>query len=79
MLEISSGSESDGQSALRQVEEREAANKGGKRGPENKSLQHWKDPVPTVDVKQGLRWMFRCRYCQAYASKVVCIVYKSGG
>lgn len=65
-LEISDEDESDGESALRGVEEQEAKASGGKRGPKNETLKHWHGPIPTRDPKQGLRWEFKCRYCSAY-------------
>ncbi|KAF7794639.1 hypothetical protein EIP86_005776 [Pleurotus ostreatoroseus] len=69
-LEVSSGEESDGQSALRDVESQEAKY-GQKRGPENRSLQHWHDPIPVNDRKRGARWEFKCRYCSAVKRTVV--------
>ncbi|KAI1782568.1 hypothetical protein LXA43DRAFT_905426, partial [Ganoderma leucocontextum] len=60
---VSSGDESDGQGALRDVEAHEAA-KGAKRGPRNESVRHWHDPVP-VRTKEGPRWEFKCRYCSS--------------
>ncbi|KAH9833981.1 uncharacterized protein C8Q71DRAFT_711760, partial [Rhodofomes roseus] len=56
---------SDGRSALREVEEREAAEKRrtGARGPINRTLQHWEPAVATFDPIAGKRWTFQCRFC----------------
>ncbi|KAH9019427.1 hypothetical protein EDB85DRAFT_1892558 [Lactarius pseudohatsudake] len=51
---------SDGESALRNVE---AQGRRKKRGPENQTLQHWNEPRAIVDRRSGLRWSFKCRYC----------------
>ena len=59
---LGSGDESDGQSAIRSVEEKEKG-KGARRGPVNASMQHFKDPVPVHDKGGEKRWEFRCRYC----------------
>ncbi|CDO77912.1 hypothetical protein BN946_scf184727.g1, partial [Trametes cinnabarina] len=64
-LAVSSGSESDGQGALREVEAQDSAAKSKKRGPENTSLKHWHSPVPIRERKKGDRWQFKCRYCSA--------------
>ncbi|KAL1939855.1 hypothetical protein VTO73DRAFT_9555 [Trametes versicolor] len=61
---VSSGEESDGKTALRQVEAQDAA-ASRKRGPTNTSLQHWHAPVPVRDRNLGNRWQFKCRYCAA--------------
>ncbi|GJF00443.1 hypothetical protein PsYK624_167310 [Phanerochaete sordida] len=67
VLVISSGDESDGQSALREVENADAAKvrRGGKRGPLNKTLQHFHTPVPVVcpDLKDKYRWDLKCKHC----------------
>lgn len=46
-MDIDSGSESDGESALRKLKESEAAEacKGARRGPANESMQYFRDPV----------------------------------
>ena len=59
---LGSGDESDGQSAIRSVEEKEKG-KGARRGPGNASMQHFKDPVPVQDKSGQKRWEFRCQYC----------------
>jgi hypothetical protein len=61
--EIDSGDESDGQSALRDVETKEQG-KGARRGPANTSLQHFREPVAVADSKGNTRWEFKCKYCQ---------------
>ncbi|KAH9020807.1 hypothetical protein EDB85DRAFT_1896002 [Lactarius pseudohatsudake] len=57
---------SDGESALRNVE---AQGRRKKRGPENQTLQHWNEPRAIVDKRSGLRWSFKCRYCDHSPSK----------
>lgn len=64
-IEISSEEESDGNSALRKVEE-DRTYIGGKRGPRTSTLDHWHEPVKTRQPS-GLRWLFKCRYCNMYA------------
>ncbi|KAH8993544.1 hypothetical protein EDB86DRAFT_2805510, partial [Lactarius hatsudake] len=32
-------------------------------GPENQTLQHWNEPRAIVDRRSGLRWSFKCHYC----------------
>lgn len=59
--DIDSGDESDGQSALRQVEEKNKL-KGARRGPGNASMKHFKPPVPVMQDK-NMRWEFRCLHC----------------
>lgn len=64
-MDVSGEEMSDGMSALRQTESREAKKqnrKGGSRGPENTTLPHWHEAVPSVEPK-GPRWTFKCRYC----------------
>jgi hypothetical protein len=61
--DIDSGNESDGKSALRDVEAQERA-QGARRGPRNASMQHFHDPTPTVDGSGAKRWEFRCKYCR---------------
>ncbi|KAF8148920.1 hypothetical protein B0H34DRAFT_623599, partial [Crassisporium funariophilum] len=48
VLEIDSGDESDGQSAFKKVEEADTA-KSGRRGPRNKSMRYFRDPIPVKD------------------------------
>ena len=62
--DIDSGDESDGKSALRNVEAREQP-KAARRGPPNASMLHFRDPVPIVDRGGEKRWEFRCKYCTA--------------
>ncbi|KAF4611808.1 hypothetical protein D9613_004630 [Agrocybe pediades] len=62
-IEIDSGDESDGNSALRKVQERERQTEAARRGPQNGSMQHFFPPVAVVDTKGGKRWEFRCRHC----------------
>jgi hypothetical protein len=51
---------SDGESALRTVQDHERKKR---RGPENHTLTHWNEPKATVDRKSKLWWLFKCRYC----------------
>ncbi|KAI1787148.1 hypothetical protein LXA43DRAFT_896683, partial [Ganoderma leucocontextum] len=60
--DMSSGEESDGQGAAREVEAREAS-RSTKRGPKNQTLKHWYEPVPIITPEKGARWEFRCKYC----------------
>ncbi|KAJ3513785.1 hypothetical protein NLJ89_g2755 [Agrocybe chaxingu] len=57
-----SGEESDGKTALRDVEEVEAR-QGAQRGPENKSLSYFHDPTPVKMQNGEKKWLFHCRYC----------------
>jgi len=66
---IDSGDESDGKSALRNVEAREEP-RAARRGPGNASMQHFHDPIATVDRSGQKRWEFRCRFCVWYVSIV---------
>ncbi|CAA7264624.1 unnamed protein product [Cyclocybe aegerita] len=67
-----SGHESDGNSALRRVEEAEQSQKNtGHRGPQNQSMIHYHDPVPTKDKSTGkLRWLFSCKFCNSHVRSV---------
>ena len=47
-VDISSGDELNGRSALREVEVREEP-RAAHCGPENASIQHFHDPIATVD------------------------------
>ena len=60
-----SGEESDGLSALREVEKNSAAeaSQGARRGPPNQSLQTFHTPIPTLAPGKQKRWEFRCRLC----------------
>lgn len=54
--------ESDGDAALRDVENREAARRpAGARGPKNETLPHWHDPKAVHDIT-GDRWLFKCKH-----------------
>ncbi|KAG2757098.1 hypothetical protein P692DRAFT_20764764, partial [Suillus brevipes Sb2] len=67
-LNVSSEEESDGQSALRAVEEEEMR-VGGKRGPQGRTRIHWHTPSITVEPgTKSKRWLFKCRYCDATRS-----------
>jgi hypothetical protein len=59
--DIDSGGESDGRSALRGVEAKEAP-RAAHYGPGNASLQHFCDPVATVDRPKalGIQVLFLC-------------------
>lgn len=66
--ESGDGDESDGLEALREVEAAEV--KKGRRGPSNKSLAHYHNPIPTKAPASGSpRWLFKCRNCDACVSK----------
>jgi hypothetical protein len=58
---------SDGESGLRRVLAKEAASgeRGGKRGPTNKTIQHWHEPKP-ARVNGKLVWEYSCKYCTSY-------------
>ncbi|KAK7468539.1 hypothetical protein VKT23_003044 [Stygiomarasmius scandens] len=64
--DIDSGDESDGRSALRGVETQEEAekSKGARTGPQNTSMQHFRDPIAVKDNNKQ-RWQFNCKYCNA--------------
>jgi hypothetical protein len=64
-MEIDSGDESDGKSALREVEAREEP-KASRRGPGNESLKCFHDPTPVIDRSKQKRWEFQCRSCRSY-------------
>jgi len=64
-VDIDSGDESDGRSALRGVEAREEP-RAARRGPGNASMQHFHDPVAIVDRSRQKHWEFRCRFCAWY-------------
>jgi len=64
-MDIDSGDESDGKSALRQVEAREEP-KAAWRGPGNASMQHFHDPTATVDRSGQKHWEFQCWFCTWY-------------
>jgi hypothetical protein len=57
-MDIDSGGESDGQSALRDVEEKEQS-QGARRGPANSSMQYFHDPVPVRDNRGAMHWEFK--------------------
>jgi hypothetical protein len=61
-MDIDSGEESDGQSALRDIEEKEKS-QGARRGPANSSMQYFYDPVPVRNNHGAMRWEFKCRSC----------------
>ena len=64
-VDIDSGDESDGETALRQVEAREEP-RAARRGPGNASMQHFHDPTAIVDRSGQKRWEFWCRLCTWY-------------
>lgn len=68
-VEIDSGDESDGQSALKKVVEAEQKPAGNaRRGPANVTMQNFTDPLPVSDAKGELRWEFRCKRCSWYVN-----------
>lgn len=66
---IDSGDESDGRSALREVEAGEEP-RAARRGPGNASMRHFHDPTALVDRTGRKRWEFRCRFCAWYVKTV---------
>jgi hypothetical protein len=63
-ITVDSGDESDGLSALRNVEASDAKTQPARRGPSNISMQHFHDPIPVLDSRTGARrWEFTCRFC----------------
>jgi hypothetical protein len=58
-------SASDGETALRQVEEDERVKAGkARRGPKNTIVQFFHEPVQSIEKGTGnLRWSFTCKYC----------------
>ena len=64
-MDIDSGNESDGKTALREVEAREEP-KAARRGPGNESLKNFYDPTLVVDRAKQKRWEFQCRSCTLY-------------
>ena len=60
--------ESDRQSALCAVEEKEHAHDySGKWGPIGQTRKHWHDLTPVVEPRrEPNRWQFQCKYCKAY-------------
>ncbi|KAG1866325.1 hypothetical protein C8R48DRAFT_772424 [Suillus tomentosus] len=61
-VDISSEDESDGQGALRAVEEAEEQLRGGsKRGPQSRTRIHWHTPCTTLEPGTRLKhWLFKC-------------------
>lgn len=72
MMDVDSGDESDGTTALKRVQEQEQKH-GARRGPGNASMQYFHDPVPVRDDKGQPRWEFRCRHCSRYIFSVMII------
>ncbi|PPR07539.1 hypothetical protein CVT24_007136, partial [Panaeolus cyanescens] len=58
---VDSGEESDGRSAIRNVEAAESK-PTTRRGPPNQSMQHFHEPKAIV-TPEGNRWQFDCKYC----------------
>ncbi|KAJ2920184.1 hypothetical protein MD484_g20, partial [Candolleomyces efflorescens] len=65
VIDLDSGDESDGRTALDAVHATDASrNEGARRGPINLSMQHFHDPEPVVEPKSGMKqWEFRCKHC----------------
>ncbi|KAF8236849.1 hypothetical protein L208DRAFT_1250454, partial [Tricholoma matsutake] len=61
-VDIDSGDESDGRSALRGVEVKEEP-RAAHCSPGNASMQHFHDPMAIVDWLVQKRWEFQCRFC----------------
>lgn len=62
---VTSGEESDRETALREVEAHEIAQCNGKHGLKNATLAHWHDPTPIQNSCADVRWRFKYRYCEA--------------
>ncbi|KAF5332340.1 hypothetical protein D9758_017443 [Tetrapyrgos nigripes] len=54
---------SDGETALREVEEKEAARKGGRRGPMSDTLDYFSKPT-----RKNGTWVFSCKLCNSVRS-----------
>ena len=69
---ISEEPASDGKSALRDVQSKEARTHApglnGTRGLKNRTLPHWHEPKAIIGPK-GKRWEFSCKYCDTYIFK----------
>ena len=63
--DIDSGDESDGRSALKGVEVREEL-RAAHCSPGNASMQHFHDPMATVDKLGQKCWEFQCCFCAWY-------------
>ncbi|KAF8223567.1 hypothetical protein L208DRAFT_1316256, partial [Tricholoma matsutake] len=63
-IDINSGDETDGRSALRGVEVKEEL-RAAHCGPGNTSMQHFHDPRAIVDWLGQKRWEFQCCFCGA--------------
>ncbi|KAJ7582416.1 hypothetical protein C8J56DRAFT_791591 [Mycena floridula] len=71
-MEISSADESDGQSALRAVQDQEKR-KAARPGPQNESMKHFNAPTASFINKgkgKEKRWQFRCKYCPSAQSVI---------
>lgn len=58
-------SESDEETALGGVEEKEHAMASGTRGRPNTSLQHFETPVAILESSDKKRWSFKDKFCPA--------------
>ncbi|EIW86305.1 hypothetical protein CONPUDRAFT_68854 [Coniophora puteana RWD-64-598 SS2] len=62
---------SDGQGAIRAVEECEAnTHHNGARGPVNESMQFWTGPKAISSAKEGKQWEFKCKLCTVGLGRV---------
>ncbi|KAF8161991.1 hypothetical protein BJ912DRAFT_865185, partial [Pholiota molesta] len=66
-IDIDSGDESDGKSALRRVEENDVA-QPARRGPSNGSMQYFRTPLAVKDKTGKKSWEFKCKTCGAYVN-----------
>jgi hypothetical protein len=59
-IDLDSGDESNGQTALDAVHAMDASqNEGAHQGPINLSMQHFHDPEPVIEPKAGMKqWEF---------------------
>lgn len=57
--------ESSGEGALNDVEAKDLK-KGMRRGPANKAIEYFEDPIPTTEPNGDKRWKFPCGHCDAY-------------
>ncbi|EMD31763.1 hypothetical protein CERSUDRAFT_99994 [Gelatoporia subvermispora B] len=72
VIGISSESESDGNSAMRKVNEHDTAverrHEAGTHGSLNHTLQHWHQPRAAQNKLGQKHWVFACHYCKAQRS-----------
>ncbi|KAJ2920749.1 hypothetical protein H1R20_g16345, partial [Candolleomyces eurysporus] len=63
-ITLDSAEESDGNTAIKRVQDAAVKPKGARRGPANRSMQHFSDPLPIIDpLSKQMRWQFTCKHC----------------